>query len=64
MKNMKNAVEPFLVDVPTACDLLSVKKTKLFEMLRPGGGLHRVKFGGKTLVTMDSIKALAGQGGE
>lgn len=55
------AVHPLLVDVPTACVMLSVKKTKLFELLREGK-LERVKLGGKTLVAMQSIRALAGQG--
>lgn len=60
-----NKVEPLLVDVPTACTLLSVKRTKLFEMLKPENGtLHRIKIGAKTLVTMDSIRAVAGQGAE
>lgn len=54
-------VQPLLVDVPTACLLLSVRRTKLFGLLRPESGtLQRVKIGSKTLVTMASIRALAG----
>ena len=53
-------VQPLLVDVPTACVLLSVKTTKLFGLLREGK-LERVKLGSKTTVTMRSIWALAGQ---
>lgn len=49
------AAHPLLVDVPTACVMLSVKKTKLFGLLREG------KLGSKTTVTMRSIWALAGQ---
>lgn len=52
------AVHPLLVDVPTACVMLSVKKTKLFGLLREGR-LERVKLGGKSLVTTRSIEALA-----
>lgn len=48
-----------LVDVPTACVLLSVKKTKLYALLREGT-LERIKLGSRTLVTMRSIWALAG----
>lgn len=47
-----------LVDVPTACVMLSVKKTKLFGLLREGR-LERIKLGGKSLVTTRSIQALA-----
>jgi hypothetical protein len=59
------AVHPLLVDVPTACLLLSVRRTKLFEMLKPESGtLQKVKIGRKTLVTVASIRALAEQGAE
>lgn len=51
-------VQPLLVDVSTACVLLSVKKTKLFGLLRERK-LERVKLGGKSLVTTRSIQALA-----
>lgn len=54
------AVHPLLVDVPTACVLLSVKRTKLYGLLREGK-LERVKLGSRTLVTMRSIWALAWQ---
>ncbi len=60
MKKIEPEIEPLLVDVPTACRLLSVKKTKMFEMLRPENRtLQRVKLKGKTLVTMESIRAVA-----
>lgn len=55
--------EPILVGTKTACDLLSIKRTKLFALLsQSDGGLTRRKIGGKTLVTMASIKALAEKG--
>ena len=53
-------LHPILVDTKTACDLLSIKKTKLFGLLsQKNGGLTRIKIGSKTLVTMSSINALA-----
>lgn len=51
-------MEPILVSVREACGLLSIKKTKLFELLKERA-LERKKIGGKTLVTLDSIRALA-----
>ena len=55
-----SSLQPILVDTKTACDLLSIKKTKLFALLsQKNGGLTRIKIGSKTLVTMSSINALA-----
>lgn len=55
---------PHLVDVKTACSLLSVKRTKLFALLKQDGGLRRIGIGKrKTLVTMESIGALIEKGG-
>lgn len=54
-------VEPLLVDTHAACHLLGIKRTLLFQYLRDGV-LDRRKAGRKTLVTMDSIKALAAWG--
>ena len=59
MNHTEPIFEPLLVDVPTACLLLSVKRTKLFALLAEPDGLQRVKIGGKTLVTVSSIRALA-----
>ena len=57
------SIQPFLVDTKTACDLLGIKRTKLFELLNQAeGGLTRRKIGSKTLVTMSSIRALAERG--
>lgn len=56
-------IEPLLVDVKTACTLLSVKKTKLFELCnRKENGLQRVKIGRRTVITMRSIHALIEKG--
>lgn len=51
-------IEPILVDVSTACALLGVKRTTLFAKLRDQVLIRR-KIGRKTLVTMQSIRALA-----
>jgi len=51
--------EPLLVDTRTACDLLGIKKTLLFQYLKDGV-LVRCKIGRKTVVPMDSIKAFVG----
>ena len=61
MNHTEPIFEPILVDVPTACLLLSVKRTKLFALLAEPDGLQRVKIGGKTLVAMENIRALAKQ---
>ena len=50
-----------LVDTKTACKLLSIKRTLLFQCLRDGT-LVRCKAGGKTLVTMESINAFSKRG--
>mgnify|MGYP000987217525 CR=1 FL=1 len=55
------SMEPILVDTATACELLSIKRTLLFQYLRDGV-LVRRKAGRKTLVTMESIKVLADSG--
>ena len=60
-KDWRHSLEPILVDTATACGLLSIKRTLLFQYLR-AGVLVRRKAGRKTLVTMESIKALAEQG--
>ena len=61
MNHTEPIFEPLLVDVPTACLLLSVKRTKLFALLAEPDGLQRVKIGRKTLVAMENIRALAKQ---
>ena len=57
------SLQPILVDTKTACNLLGIKKTKLFGLLnQKEGGLTRRKIGSKTLVTMSSINALSEKG--
>lgn len=50
--------EPLLVDTNTACDMLGIKRTLLFQQLRVGN-IVRCKIGRKTVVPMASIKAFA-----
>jgi hypothetical protein len=53
-------LQPILVDTKTACNLLGIKRTKLFGLLKQkDGGLTRRKIGSKTLILMSSIMALA-----
>lgn len=54
-------LEPINVETEVACHLLGCRRTKLFRYLREGL-LERRKFGRKTVVTMESIKALAMSG--
>lgn len=63
MKNYNPYVEPLLVDVPTACAMLSIKRTKCFGLMNDEGpkGLSRIKIGKKTLVTLQSVRRLAGE---
>jgi len=51
-------LEPLLVDVRTACKLLSIKPTKLYAMLAEGA-LKSKRIGGKRLIDYASIKLLA-----
>ena len=58
-----NSIQPILVDTKTECNLLGIKKTKLFGLLKQKeGGLTRCKIGSKTLVTVSSIYALSETG--
>ena len=52
-------MEPLLVGIRDACGLLSIGKTKIFQMLAEQT-LQRKKIGRKTLVTLESIRAIAG----
>lgn len=51
-------MKPLLVDTRTACSMLAIGKTKMFEMLRENK-LIRIKAGRKTLVTLSSVEAFA-----
>lgn len=54
-------IDPINVDTHTACHLVGCRRTKLFQYLRDGI-LVRRKLGRKTVVSMESIKALAERG--
>ena len=51
-------MEPILVGVRAACELLGIRKTKLFGLLKDRR-LERRKIGGRTLITVQSIRALS-----
>jgi len=50
--------EPLLVDTKTACGMLGIGRTLLFQYLREGT-LVRCKVGRKTVVPMASLKAFS-----
>lgn len=52
-------MEPLLVGIRDACRLLGIGKTKIFQMLAEET-LQRKKIGRKTLVTLESIRVIAG----
>lgn len=63
MKQNNPHTEPLLANTDTARSMLgNIGKTKLFELLREGK-LERVKLGGKTCITIASIRAVANLGG-
>ena len=51
-------IERLLVDTHTACQMLGIKRTLLFQYLRDGT-LERRKAGRKTLIPMASIRRFA-----
>ena len=51
-------MKKLLVDTRTACDMLSIKKTLLFQLLRDGTLIRR-KCGSKTLITLASVERVA-----
>lgn len=63
MKTNEQPIDPLLADTETARAMLgNIGKTKLFGLLREGM-LERVKLGGKTLITIESIRNLVSRGG-
>lgn len=51
-------IEPILVDTHTACHMLGIKRTSLFQHLK-NQNLERRKVGRKTLIPMESIRRFA-----
>ncbi|WP_125954903.1 helix-turn-helix domain-containing protein [Novosphingobium sp. MD-1] len=54
-------MQPILVDTKTACRLLGIKKTLLFQYLK-SGDLERHKIGRKTLIPLKNIQRFAERG--
>lgn len=54
-------LEPIFVDTKTACRLLGIKKTLLFQYLK-SGDLERRKIGRKTLIPLKNIQRFAERG--
>jgi excisionase family DNA binding protein len=52
-------LENFLTSVPEAVKMLSVGRSTLYRLIKDGR-LETVKIGRRTLIRIDSIKALAG----
>ncbi len=52
------ALEPIFVTVKTACDLIGLRPTKLYELIK-AGVVESTKVGGKRLLTYASLKNLA-----
>jgi len=60
-KNIEPAaveIEPILVTVRTACRLVGLGPTKLYELLN-AGAIESTKIGGKRLLVYASLKKLA-----
>ena len=49
---------PFLVSVEQAMRLLSIGKTRIYELMAVGGPLAPVKLGARTLIRRGDIEAL------
>lgn len=50
-------MEPLCVDVRSACKLVGIGKTKLYQLIAQNK-LERRKIDGKTVITLRSIRAL------
>ena len=49
--------EPLAVRIPTAMQLIGIRRSKLYELIR-SGELRTVKVGRATLITMSSLRQL------
>lgn len=49
-----SVINPALLTVPQACQRLNCARSRLYELFL-SGDLPRVKFGGRTLIPLDSI---------
>lgn len=54
-------MDRFFVSIEEACKLLSVGRTKIYELLSEGS-LQKRKIGRRTLITVESLKAFCDEG--
>ena len=54
---MNASDEPLMISVNQTCDMIGIKRTKLYDLVGKGL-LIRVKVGRRTLITLESVKAL------
>ncbi len=59
IKSCTGELEPIFVSVKTACRLIGLGPTKLYELLNVGA-IDSIKVGGKRLVVYRSLKRLLG----
>ena len=52
--------EPLAVRIPTAMQLIGIRRSKLYELIK-SGELRTVKVGRATLITMSSLRRLVEQ---
>ena len=53
-------MKPTLVDVSTACQIIDIKRTKIYELMNDGV-LRSVKIGRARRISIDSLEELIGQ---
>lgn len=56
-------MSPIAVSVAQACELAGLSKTKIYELIG-AGRLAKVKIGRRTLIKVDSIRALLNEGAQ
>jgi excisionase family DNA binding protein len=54
-------MEPFCLSINDTAQALGIGRTKIYELINVGR-LETVKIGRRTLVRIDSIRAIAGEG--
>ena len=54
-------MEPFCLSINDTAQALGIGRTKIYELIN-AGRLETVKIGRRTLVRIDSIRAIAGEG--
>ena len=55
----EKGLPPLAVTVDQACDLVGVRRTKLYELVRTGQ-LRLVKIGRRSVIPFDDLKKLVG----